>query len=145
MYLKNLSIISGIMLRKLRLRQKWVFIKASTTDHLPLNHRPTHSSRPDMYCKKGVLKHFAKWTGKHLQQSLFFNKVCRLEVYNFFKKDTLAQMFSCEFCKIFKNTFFIWKKRLQYRCFIVNLANILAKTFFIEQLRVTASLISKII
>ena len=41
MYLKNLSIISGIMLRKLRLRQKWVFIKASTTDHLPLNHRPT--------------------------------------------------------------------------------------------------------
>ena len=46
MYLKNLSIISGIMLRKLRLRQKWVFMKAPTTDppttdHLPLNHRPT--------------------------------------------------------------------------------------------------------
>ena len=29
------------------------------------------------------------------------------EVYNFIKKETLAQVFSCEFCEIFKNTFFI--------------------------------------
>ena len=48
---------------------------------------------PEVYCKKGVLKNFAKFTGKHLCQSLFF------------KKETLAQMFSCEFCKIFKSTF----------------------------------------
>ena len=30
---------------------------------------------------------------------------------NFIKKETLAQVFSCEFCEIFKNTFFaehIW-------------------------------------
>ena len=26
---------------------------------------------------------------------------------NFIKKETLAQVFSCEFCEIFKNTFFI--------------------------------------
>ena len=26
--------------------------------------------------------------------------------YNFIKKETLAQVFSCEFCKIFKNTLF---------------------------------------
>ena len=26
---------------------------------------------------------------------------------NFIKKETLAQVFSCEFCKIFKNTFFL--------------------------------------
>ena len=25
--------------------------------------------------------------------------------YNFIKKDTLTQVFSCEFCEIFKNTF----------------------------------------
>ena len=25
---------------------------------------------------------------------------------NFIKKETLAQVFSCEFCEIFKNTFF---------------------------------------
>ena len=33
------------------------------------------SSRPDMFCKKGVPRNFAKFTGKHLCQSLFFNKV----------------------------------------------------------------------
>ena len=34
------------------------------------------------------------------------------KVCNFIKKETLAQVFSCEFCKIFKNTFFtehLWK------------------------------------
>ena len=44
--------------------------------------------------KKGALKHFTKFTGKHLCQSLFI------------KKETLAQVFSCEFCEIYKNTFF---------------------------------------
>ena len=33
------------------------------------------SSRPEMFCKKGVLRNFAKFTGKHLCQRLFFNKV----------------------------------------------------------------------
>ena len=27
------------------------------------------------------------------------------QAYNFFKKETLAQVFSCEFCEISKNTF----------------------------------------
>ena len=30
---------------------------------------------------------------------------CRLQACNFIKKKTLAQMLSCEFCEIFKNTF----------------------------------------
>ena len=30
---------------------------------------------PEMFCKKGVLRNFTKITGKHLCQSLFFNKV----------------------------------------------------------------------
>ena len=33
------------------------------------------SSSPMVFCKKGVLKNFEKFTGKHLCQSLFFNKV----------------------------------------------------------------------
>ena len=33
------------------------------------------SSRPEVFCKKGVLTNFTKFTGKHLSQSLFFNKV----------------------------------------------------------------------
>ena len=36
------------------------------------------SSRPDVFCKKGVLRNFTKFTGKHLCQSLFFNKVLGL-------------------------------------------------------------------
>ena len=33
------------------------------------------SSRSEVFRKKGVLRHFAKLTGKHLCQNLFFNKV----------------------------------------------------------------------
>ena len=44
--------------------------------------------------KKGVLKNFAKFTGKHLSHAC-----------NFIKKETLVQVFFCEFCEIFKNTF----------------------------------------
>ena len=71
----------------------------------------SRSSRPEVFCKKGVLGNFAKFTGKHLCQSLFFNKVAGLRpatllkkklwhTCNFIKKDTLAQVFSCEFCEI---------------------------------------------
>ena len=31
---------------------------------------------------------------------------CRPQAYNFVKKETLGQVFSCEFCEISKNTFF---------------------------------------
>ena len=54
--------------------------------------------------KKGVLRNFAKFTGKHLRQRLFFNKVAG--ACNFIKNEALAQVFSCEFCEISKNTFF---------------------------------------
>ena len=39
-----------------------------------------------------------------MSESLFYWS-CRCEVWNFIKKETLAQVFSCEFCEIFKNTF----------------------------------------
>ena len=55
------------------------------------------SSRPEVFCKKSVLRNFAKFKGKHLYQSLFFNKVV-------FNKDTLAQVFSCELYQISNNT-----------------------------------------
>ena len=56
---------------------------------------------------KGVLINFAKFTGKHLCEGLFLNKVTGLgpQTCNFIKKETLAPVFSCEFCKIYKNTF----------------------------------------
>ena len=48
-----------------------------------------------MFYRKGILENFAKLTGKHLCQSLFFNKA-----------SDSAQVFSCEFWKISKNIFF---------------------------------------
>ena len=36
------------------------------------------SSRPEVFWRKGVLRNFAKFTGKHLCQSFFFNKVAGL-------------------------------------------------------------------
>ena len=59
-------------------------------------------SRPEGFCKRGVLKHFAKFTGKHLCQSTW---ACRPATL--FKKMTLVQVFSCEFCEISKTPFSI--------------------------------------
>ena len=47
-----------------------------------------------------VLKNFAKFTGKHLCQSLFFNKAAGLRPAVLLKKRTLAQVFVCEFFEI---------------------------------------------
>ena len=58
------------------------------------------SNYREVFCKKDVLRNLTKFTEKHLWQSLFFNKVAGL-----IEKETLAQVFSCEFCQISKNTF----------------------------------------
>ena len=55
------------------------------------------------YIKKSALKSFAKFTGKHLCQILFWPEAC-----NFNKKEALAQVFSGEFFEVFKNTFFTY-------------------------------------
>ena len=37
--------------------------------------RYSKNSRPEVFCKKGVLRSFSKFTGKHLCQSLFLIKL----------------------------------------------------------------------
>ena len=64
------------------------------------------SSCPEVFSTKGVLRYFAKFTGKHLCESFFFNKVAGLRPAKFIEKEILAQVFSCKFCEISKNTFF---------------------------------------
>ena len=51
----------------------------------------------ELFCKKVALRNFAKLKRKHLYPSPSFKQ--------FAKKETLTQMFSCEFCNISKNTF----------------------------------------
>ena len=57
----------------------------------------SQSSNRRSSTNKGVLKDFAKFTGKHLCQS-------RLRPATLLKKDTLTHVFSCEFCEIYKNS-----------------------------------------
>ena len=68
--------------------------------------RETHAknSLPEVFLKNGFLGKSAKFTGKHLCQSLFFNEVTDLRPATLLK-ETLAQLLSCEFCEISRNTF----------------------------------------
>ena len=75
-----------------------------------LHNKSARSSRQDVFCKKGVLRNFTKFTGKHLCQSLFFNKVAGL------RPATLL------------------KKKLWHRCFPVNFVKFLRTPFIIEHL-----------
>ena len=65
---KNRSDYSKRKYRKLRNYYPSLFRKS----------RKFRSSRLKVFCKKGALKNFAKFTEKHLRQSLFFKKVAGL-------------------------------------------------------------------
>ena len=68
------------------------------------------SSRQEVFCEEGILRNFTTFTGKHLCQSLFLNKVAGL------RPATLL------------------KKRLWHRCFPVNFVKFLRTPFLIEHL-----------
>ena len=59
------------------------------------------SSHPEVFCKNGVLRHFAKFIGKHLCQSLFFNKAAALRPANLSKKRLWHRFFPVNFAKFF--------------------------------------------
>ena len=47
------------------------------------------------------------------------NKRLWPEACNFIKKETLVEVFSCEFCEIFKNTFFTEHPSTTTSCFTI--------------------------
>ena len=55
-----------------------------------------------MFCEKDFLKNFTIFIEKIPVLEPDFNKIAGL----FIKKDAQTQMFSCEYCEIFKNTCF---------------------------------------
>ena len=60
----------------------------------------------EVFCKKSGLRNFAKFTGKHLtcaRVSLLIK--LQAEACSVISKETLSQLFSCEFCEFSKNTF----------------------------------------
>ena len=90
---------------------------------------------PEVFCKKGVLRNFAKFTGKHLCQSLFFNNSAAC---NFINKETLAQVFFREFYKISMNTFFtehLWTTASGLKSFVNSMLWLLS---WCSRLRISA-------
>ena len=63
----------------------------------PLKNITHRNSHQRCSVRKSVIRSFAKFTGKHLCQSLFFNKVAGLRPANLFKK-RLTQVFSRNLC-----------------------------------------------
>ena len=55
--------------------------------------------------KKGVLRNFVKFTGKHLHQSLFFNKVAGLRCATLLKNRLWHRCFPVNFIKLLKIPF----------------------------------------
>ena len=70
-----------------------------------VHHRRSRCSRPEVFYKKGVLKNFTKFTGKHLCQSLFFNKVARLRPSTLLKKKLWYRCFPVRFVKFLRKPF----------------------------------------
>ena len=61
---------------------------------------------PDVFYKKGVLKNFAKFTGKRLCQSLFFNRVSGLRPATSLKKRLWHRCFCMNFAKFLRTLFY---------------------------------------
>ena len=67
--------------------------------NLKFNIRINRNSRREVFCKKGGIKNFAKFTGNTCGRVSFLIKAL-------YQKKRLVQVFSCKFCEIFRNTFF---------------------------------------
>ena len=68
----------------------------------------------EVHCKKSALKNFVNLTGKQLCWSLFLIK---LQTRRMYWQETPTQVFSCEICKIFNNTYF--KEHLRTTTYIL--------------------------
>ena len=61
----------------------------------------------EVFYKKGVLRNFLKFTGKHLCQSLFYPKVASQRPATLLKKRLWYRCFSGDFVKFLRTTFYI--------------------------------------
>ena len=106
--------LSKYNLEKLNHIHKPDFRKHTTQIQRQENYKPRSSHRR-CSVRKSILRNFAKFTGKHLCQSFFFNKVAGLRPA------------------------ILLKTRLWHSCFPVNFARFLRIPFFTEHFPVTAS------
>ena len=66
---------------------------------------PFQKQPPEAFYKKGVLKNFAKFTGKYLCQNIFFNKVVGIRLAILLKKRLWQKCFPVNFVKFSRAPF----------------------------------------
>ena len=93
---------------KVSMQQKYIFFSKKpfleSTEFGEIR-ATVRGSRPEVFCKKVVLGNFAKFTGKHLCQSLFFNKVADLRLATLLKKRLWQGCFPVNFAKFRRTPF----------------------------------------
>ena len=89
------------------------------------------SSRPDVFCEKGVLGNFAKFTGKHLCQSLFLMKL-QAAPATLLKKRPCYRCFPVSFAKFLRTAFFT--KHLWWLLLLFQICNIFSLTILTEKI-----------
>ena len=77
-----------------------ISIKQHLTNIWRSIHEKVRNSCPEVFYEKGVLRNFTKFTGKHLSESLFFNKVAVLRPATLLKRDSGTGVFGA-MCSIF--------------------------------------------
>ena len=73
------------------------------TENMKPNYRSSHGK---CSIRKGVLRNFTKFSGKHLCQSLFFNKVASLRPAILLQKRLWHKCSPVKFVKFLRNPFF---------------------------------------
>ena len=56
-------------------------VKILQIEKQTLRRESCRSSRPEVFCKNGVLKNFSKFAEKHLRQNLFLNKIIKARLW----------------------------------------------------------------
>ena len=95
----------GIYLLKVNNENTTAICNVSSQSTLSSFHTLLRSSRPEVYCKKSVLRNFEKSIGKHLCQCLFFNKVACLRPATLLKKKLWHRCFPVNFAKFLRTPF----------------------------------------
>ena len=91
------------------------------------------SSCPKVFCKKGVLRNFVKFAGKHLCQSLFLNKVAALRPATLFQKRLWHRCFPVNFTKFLRTSFLkehLWWLLLVFQNFEISTGKHLCWSLF---------------
>ena len=82
----------------------WMFFTCLLVWKLSIFNR--QKQPPEVFYKKGVLENFAKFTGKHLSQSLFCKEVAALRRATLLKERLWHKCFSVNFAKLLRTTLF---------------------------------------